>query len=138
MPTKKARSASAVKLSSSHANPKLALAEARRSAALHAARVSTAEIREAERQLRFMAELSGIIEAIRHRFERHREFLQEHVELGHGRLAIALEDLRGEDLRVEHAGGAPLTKDTEVTPWAPSPEVAELVALAKSRRGGAR
>jgi hypothetical protein len=135
---KKARGAFAVKPSLSPANPKLTLAEARRSAALHAARVSTAEIREAERQLRFMAELSGLIEAIKHRFERHRAFLVEHVDLGHGRLEEALEEFRGADLRVQNAGGAPLTKDSEITPWAPSNEVAELLALAQARRGGGR
>jgi hypothetical protein len=134
---KKARRLSAVKPSLSPANPKLTLAEARRSAALHAARVSTAEIREAERELRFMAELSGLIEAIKHRFERHRAFLVEHVELGHGRLEEALEELRCADLRVKHAGGKPLDRDSEVEPWAPSIEVAELLALVK-RPGGAR
>lgn len=136
---KKARSASAVKLSSSPAvpNPKLTLAEAKRSAALHAARAARLEILGAERQLRFAAEFCALIEAIRHRHERNRAFLTECVELGQGRLEEALGDLRDADLRVEHAGGAPLTKDTEVSPWAPWPEVSEIVAMAK-RRGGAR
>jgi hypothetical protein len=123
--------------SASSQNPKLTLAEARRSAALHAARAARAEILGAERQLRFMAELGGLIEAIRHRYERRRDFLEEAVELGQGRLEEALEDLRGADLRVEHAGGKPLAKDSEVEPWAPSNELAELVEMAK-RPGGAR
>lgn len=118
-------------------NPKLTLAEAKRSAAVHAARVAYAEIEAAERHLRFTAELSGLIEAIRHRHDRYRAYLVEAVELGQGRLAEALEDLRGADLRVEHAGGKPLDKDTEVSPWAPSHELGALGALAK-RRGGAR
>jgi hypothetical protein len=136
MPTKKPEVRPVVKLSP--ANPRLAIAEAKRSAALHAARVSTAEIREAERELRSMTEIGGLIEAIKHRFERRRAFLQEHVALGHGRLEEALEELRCADLRVKNAGGKLLDRDSEVEPWAPSLEVAELLALAQSRRGGAR
>lgn len=117
-------------------SPKLAIAEARRSAALHAARVARAEIQAAERHLHFTAELGGLIEAIKHRHERYRAYLVEAVELGHGRLEEALDELRACDLMAVHAGGRPLG-EAEVEPWAPSHEVEELLALAK-RPGGAR
>jgi hypothetical protein len=108
----------------------LALAEAQRSAAIHAARAASASVRCAEQQLESMREVEALIEAVLNRFERRREYLEETVELGRSGLAQALEELRGTALKAENAGAGPLGRDAVVKPWAPGAEVERLAAMA--------
>lgn len=117
---------------------KLGLCEARRSACLHAARAARTAIASAEQQLQFTQELGAIVEAIRHRYERRRAFLQEAIELGQSSLEEALDELRGAELMAVHSGAAPLGRNSDLTPWVPGAEVEELAAMAQAGRGDRR
>jgi hypothetical protein len=146
---KKARSASAVKKSSSPAlksTPSQKLQEelAHRSACLHAARASLAEIRICEQELAALDDIARLTSALNYRIERRREFLEEQAEIERTRLRERVQELRCADLRAV-AGGAKALAQCEtadeqaIRPWAIGADVAELAAMAaESESGGAR
>jgi hypothetical protein len=146
---KKARSASAVKKSSSPAlksTPSQKLQEelAHRSACLHAARASLAEIRICEQELAALDDIARLTSALNYRIERRREFLEEQAEIERTRLRERVQELRCADLRAV-AGGAKALAQCEtadeqaIKPWAIEADVAELAAMAVgAESGGAR
>jgi hypothetical protein len=146
---KNARSASAVKKSSSSASkstPSQKLQEelAHRSACLHAARASLAEIRICEQELAALDDIARLTSALNYRVERRREFLEEQAEIERTRLRERVQELRCADLRAVAGGAKPLGQcedadEQAIRPWATAADVAELAAMmAGSESGGAR
>jgi hypothetical protein len=150
---KNAGSASAVKKSSRSAAKKkktpsrsqtLREALAHRSACLHAARASLAEIRICEQELAALDDIARLTSALNYRIERRREFLEEQAEIERTRLRERIQELRCADLRAEAEGAKALTEcenadEQAIKPWAIAADVAELAAMAtESESGGER
>jgi hypothetical protein len=146
---KKARSASAVKKSSSSVSkstPSQKLREelAHRSACLHAARASLAEIRICEQELAALDDIARLTSALNYRIERRREFLEEQADIERTRLRERVQELRCADLRAVAEGARALAQcenadEQAIRPWAIGADVSELAAMAaESECGGAR
>jgi hypothetical protein len=146
---KKARSASAVKKSSSSASKntssqKLQEELAHRSACLHAARASLAEIRICEQELAALDDIVRLTSALNYRVERRREFLEEQAEIERTRLRERVNELRCADSRAVAEGAKGLAQcetadEQAIMPWAIGADVAELAAMAVgAESGGAR
>jgi hypothetical protein len=146
---KKARSASVVKKSSrstSKSTPSQKLQEelAHRSACLHAARASLAEVRICEQELAALDDIARLTSALNYRIERRREFLEEQAEIERTRLRERVQELRCADLRAVAEGAKGLAQcenadELAIRPWAIGADVAELAAMAtESESGSAR
>jgi hypothetical protein len=145
---KKARSASAVKKSSSSASkstPSQKLREdlAHRSACLHAARASLAEIRICEQELAALEDIARLTSALNYRIERRREFLEEQADIERTRLRECVHELRCADLRAVAEGakalaGCESVDEQAIRPWAIGADVAELAAMAAGSERGER
>jgi hypothetical protein len=148
---KKARSAFAVKKSSSSAlkntlSQKLREELAHRSACLHAARASLAEVRICEQELAALDDIARLTSALNYRIERRREYLEEQAEIERTRLRERVQELRCADLTAVVEGAKALAEcgtaeEQAIKPWAIGADVAELAAMAtesESESGGAR
>jgi hypothetical protein len=149
---KNAGSTSAVKKSSRSVSKKktpsrsqtLREALAQRSACLHAARASLAEVRICEQELAALEDIARLTCALNYRVERRREFLEEQADIERTRLRERVEELRLADERAVAEGAKALAQcenaqEQAIKPWAIGADVAELAAMAaESESGGAR